>query len=441
MAAPSLATRMLSQEARALLTRLERVKPFALSETMVAAAAPSVQARAAIDGYLDRQRRALSAELHRYLAWLQAAEGPRVTPAEAQQRLTFLRLRFNVALAHFDLFSEAFGQRSETDTGVWLAGLDALARDALEVAGCPPPPPVLCHLVRGPGAAIRRARTRLPGGGHNPVALISIPRERMIGSGIASSLVHEVGHQGAALLDLVPPLRRAVQALPARGARARAVRDLWARWISEILADFWAVARLGVTASTGLMGVVSLPRPFVFRMSADGPHPIPWIRVKLSLAMGAALCPDAQWERLSRLWEHLYPLAGLHPDEHRVLAALEADLPRLVALLLDHRPAALGGRTLARSLDAHAHPPARLRALHRHWRGRREPLRGARPTLAFAVIGQARADGTLSPEQESHLLAELLKHWALRGALEASERCAALGPTHTRLPGLEEDHG
>ncbi len=55
-------------------------------------------------------------------------------------------------------------------------------------------------LLSGPraGAAIRRARTRLPGGGDNPVAIIRVPRERMVGSGIASSLVHEVGHQAAA---------------------------------------------------------------------------------------------------------------------------------------------------------------------------------------------------------------------------------------------------
>ena len=37
----------------------------------------------------------------------------------------------------------------------------------------------------------------------NPVAIIRVPRERMVGHGIASSLVHEVGHQGAALLGLV----------------------------------------------------------------------------------------------------------------------------------------------------------------------------------------------------------------------------------------------
>jgi hypothetical protein len=55
---------------------------------------------------------------------------------------------------------------------------------------------MVCYLDRGHGAAIRRARTRLPGGKSNPVAVIRVPRERMISHGIASSLIHEVGPSG-----------------------------------------------------------------------------------------------------------------------------------------------------------------------------------------------------------------------------------------------------
>ena len=73
----------------------------------------------------------------------------------------------------------------------------------------------------------------------------------MVGSGIASSLVHEVGHQGAALLDLVGSLRPLLQALQ-RGTGGQAqVWQLWERWISEIVADFWSLARVGVAATMG----------------------------------------------------------------------------------------------------------------------------------------------------------------------------------------------
>ena len=48
----------------------------------------------------------------------------------------------------------------------------------------------------------------------------------------------------------------------------------------------------------GLISVVSLPRPFVFRVSPDDPHPPPHIRVKLSAALGGAFYPQPAWRRL-----------------------------------------------------------------------------------------------------------------------------------------------
>jgi hypothetical protein len=41
----------------------------------------------------------------------------------------------------------------------------------------------------------------------------------------------------------------------------------------------------------------------------------------------------------------------------------------------------------------------------------------ASPSLAFAVIGQAKSDGQITPEEESDLLASLLTHWALQSTL------------------------
>jgi len=93
-----------------------------------------------------------------------------------------LRMRFNLGLSQLDLFSDAITQRSENETGLWLSGLDVAAQDALDLpGGYFRAPPVVCYLHRGLGGAIRRARTRLPGGGENPVSIIRIPRERMVG--------------------------------------------------------------------------------------------------------------------------------------------------------------------------------------------------------------------------------------------------------------------
>jgi hypothetical protein len=105
----------------------------------------------------------------------------------------------------------------------------------------------------------------------------------MIGSGIAGSLYHEVGHQGAVLLNLLNSLG---DDLRTTSADAEPIWGQWVRWRSEVVADLWALAQLGVGATLGLMGVVSLPKAFVFRLNRNDPHPAPWIRVLLSIRLG-----------------------------------------------------------------------------------------------------------------------------------------------------------
>ncbi|MCF4129942.1 hypothetical protein [Methylobacterium sp. SyP6R] len=419
-----LARAMLRQEARALLGRLARIKPFALQETMLPAAALLPRAQSAVERFLVAGRRELRSLIEGYLAWIDGPAGGAATTEEAHRRFVMLRLRFNVVLTQFDLFADVITQRSEAETGVWLGGLDVLAGDALALPGAYEAPPIICYLDRDVGAAIRRARTRLPGGGDNPVAIVRMPRERMVGSGIASSLVHEVGHQAAALLDLVPSLRTALQHRQ-RGAEAeRLAWGMWERWISEIVADLWSVARVGVVSTMGLMGVVALPRPFVFRLNLDDPHPMPWLRVKLSAAMGEALYPHPQWRRLAALWEGYYPRAGVPPQIGAVIAAAESTMPAFVALLADHRPPRLRGASLREALDLGPRQPARLAALWRAWNAAPAGLYRARPALVLAVLGQARADGRLDPEDEAALIAKLLTFWTLRATVNTAALCA-----------------
>jgi hypothetical protein len=426
MNASSMAQWLLGQEARALLTRLRRVRPFALQETMLPAAALSPAALIGIERFLVGNRYELRDQVRDYLRWLEG-EGRTMSAAEMQRRFTLVRLRFNDVLSQFDLFSEVITQRSENETGVWLSGLDVFASDALSLPE--PyfePPQVICYLARGPGAAVRRARTRLPGGGDNPVAIVRVPRERMIGHGIASSLVHEVGHQAAALLDLVPSLRPLLHAQVERARPStRMAWTLWERWVSEVVADLWSVGKLGIGSTLGLIGVVSLPSRFVFRIATDDPHPAPWIRVRLSCAVGDALYPHPQWRELSQLWEALYPPAELAPNVQQQLAALDRTIPAFAELLVTHRPASLRGRSLAEALPLDERRPAQLASYYRASRGEHRHLREAAPTLAFAVIGQARGLGLITPEDESRTVGNLLTYWALRSTLDIAEICAA----------------
>lgn len=420
------ASQFMVQETRSLLARLARVKPLALQETMTPAAAISPAAYIAIERFLAEGRAHLRQMAAAYLRWLHSEEGRQAPPEEVQRRYALLRLQFNGVLDQFDTFADVLTQRSEYETGVWLAGLDVAASAALALPGYYEAPPVICYLDRGHGAAIRRARTRLPGGGETPVAIIRVPRERMVGMGIASSLVHEVGHQGAALLDLIPSIRPVLLDMQHRDTEQRIAWRLWDRWISEILADFWAVAKVGVAGTLGLMGVVSLPRPFVFRVNLDDPHPVPWIRVKLSCAMGNVLYPHPQWDRLAAMWESFYPTHHLDGERRQLLAQLEAGIPGFVSLLVNHRPPALAGRSLGQVMAAAELQPARLAETYEAWRMAPGGLRAAPPALAFAVIGQARADGRIAPETESNVIAGLLTGWALRSTLAAAAHSVAV---------------
>ena len=422
------AARFLEQEARGLLTRLARVKPFALLTPSVPAASVTVAAQSAIESYLAGGRQELRARVTGFLRWIRSPEGRHATAVELQRRFTFLRLRFNVVLSQFDIFAEVLTQRSEHETGVFIGGLDVVAAEALELPGIKKPPPVICYLVRDPGAAIRRARTRLPGGGENPVAVIRVPRERMVGSGIASSLVHEVGHQGAALLGLVESLRTMLHGKQRLGGPDAVAWQLWERWISEIVADLWSVSKVGIAAPLGLIGVVSLPRAFVFRVNPEDPHPAPWIRVKLSCAMGAALYPHPQWDRLATLWGELYPVTTASPAQQQAFALLEESIPAFVRVLLAHSPPSLGGRSLLQVMRLGDRHPRQLMEQWRAWNGNRMSMRDYPPTFVFAAIGQARADGVVSPEAESQLLAYLLTYWALRSTLDIAEVCAIAQP-------------
>ncbi|SDK75918.1 hypothetical protein [Microbulbifer yueqingensis] len=407
--------RFLAWEARALLARLGQLEPLSLRTPAAPAATLAPAAMAAIEAHLIRERRELRVEVLDFLAWLEGADGRNAAPNQRQRRFALLKMRFNAELDSLDIFADVLNQRSEHETGLWLGGLDAAASDGLHRPGVlAAPPPVVTYLDRGHGAAIRRARTRLPGRGTNPVAVIRVPRERMVGSGIGASLLHEVGHQAAAMLDLITSLRGALRHHAARASGHLPAWRLWERWISEIVADLWALGTLGISATTGLIGVVSLPGYFVFRMRLDDPHPFPWLRVMLSCEMGRQLFRDPQWDHLEQLWVGFYPPQSQSHSRRRLLELLLETLPEFVQLLLEHRSTRLHWRSLREALPASARSPTRLRQLFRSCGGDISQLCNISPTLAMATIGQAAADKRLAPTTESRLLRQLLRHWALK---------------------------
>jgi hypothetical protein len=74
------------------------------------------------------------------------------------------------------------------------------------------------------------------------------------------------------------------------------------------------------------------------------------------------------------------------------------------------------------------------------FRRHRGQIRDVAPSVAFAVLGQARAIGELTPESEARTVESLLTYWALRSTLDVAELAASLKtaqPIQPVLPLME----
>ena len=223
----------------------------------------------------------------------------------------------------------------------------------------------------------------------------------------------------------VPPCLR----MPRKGGPGRIGIDGSPKsWRISGQSPGWAAA-----STVGLMGVVSLPRPFVFRVNQDDPHPMPWVRVMLSAAIGSALYPHPQWKRVAELWESYYPLTSLDQSTARVIQMLREGIPEFVKFLIDFQPRRLRGYSLSQAMNLRERQPERLAELKREWDRKPAQLYEAPPSLVLAVLGQARFTSHLTPEDESVLIAKLLTYWALKTALDTSTYCAHRQNRRTRL--------
>lgn len=404
----------LANEAQSLLARLNQVKPFSMTMPMVKGAAVSENALKEIMHLLESSKAELRNNIYKFIEKIKLLKHTASAEQNLQGVYTILKLRFNSILDQLDIFADVLSQRSEHEVGIWLSGLDVLAEDGLKsLLPFTAVPSLMVYLDRGHGAAIRRARTRLPGGDENPVAVIQVPRERMVGSGIASSLIHEVGHQAAALLNFVPNLKETIAQIAAerKGVTAWKYFD---RWISEIICDVWAAGHLGVAATLGLMNVLSLPKYFQFRLDLTDPHPAPYVRVYLSYKFGKKLFPHPQWDRLWQMWNTFYPKEGLKPSTLTVLNEIEQEADLFITAVLNLSTAEMKGKRLYELFPLNERTPQQLKHIYQTWKLKQSVLLQLPPTLVFAVIGQAKADLAIDAAIESRVLTSQLKFWAFK---------------------------
>ena len=139
--------------------------------------------------------------------------------------------------------------------------------------------------------------------------------------------------------------------------------------------------------------------------------------------MGRSLYPDPQWDKLAQLWEEFYPPSRLDDTRRRLLGILEATIPSFVEVLVHHRPIALNGHSLKEVLPVVERQPAELRKHWQAWQASPIVRRRTSPSLAFAVLGQAKVDGQLPSEREGTLVSEMLTRWAVSNSISSLASC------------------
>jgi hypothetical protein len=278
--------------------------------------------------------------------------------ARVADRVVAFRRRFTRTETVLDFYGDAVNTRTSPRLAALLTACDVLAVQAMTQVLRPlgrEIPPVLTYVDKGLGASILRAGLRLwDGGSLSPVAAIKIVRHNLLRP---TSLLHEAGHQVAHLTGWTGELVEAF-----RHELGPELGDVWAGWASEITADAFAFAHTGYGSVAALHDVLAGDVASVFRYPLGDPHPIPYLRVLLGVAMCDRCYGAGPWDDLARAWIRTHQIAQA-PQELRPLLASVAVLPAIAGLCLYQPMRAFGGRTLAALADPAAVHPDRLGAL------------------------------------------------------------------------------
>lgn len=343
---------------RAALATLDDIENFA-----------SAAAWRALESYLDtaiRQRlgqavEELKREADVLSAQLRAARSDDELE-RVRQRVVAFRRRFLQVETMLDFYGDAVNTRTSPKLAAILRGCDVLASQALERALAPlgrPVPPVLVYIDKGFGASILRAGLRFwTGGPLSPAAAIKITRHNL---GRPTALIHEAGHQFAAIVGWNEELATALQRELA-GASAE-VASMWGATASEVAADCFAFAHAGYASVAALHDVVAGEEESVFRLMPGDPHPVAFVRVLLGVQMCVRFFGAGPWDELAAAWVRAYPLRRAPRDVRGLLELSVELLPRIVDVCMRRPMLAFGGRSLAALVDPAAVRPDALKRI------------------------------------------------------------------------------
>lgn len=312
-----------------------------------------------LTGVIDRlagQARVLST-LHR------EARSP-TARADVRRRLLEFQRQYLRTERTLDFFADAINCRTNPQVAAVLRACDTLANrsmtQVLDAIGKITPPAVT-YLGEGRGASILKAHQRLWDGGEIcPVAAIKVTRHNLLQP---TALVHEAGHQVAAIVGWNDELAATLaQSLQRQGASAD-LADIWAGWASEIAADAFSFVHTGFASVAALHDVLDGDPAQVFRHLQGDPHPISYLRVLLGVQMCRHFYGEGPWDTLALSWTGTHRLERAAPETRVIAVDSLALLDAVVRLAIDTPMRAFQGRALRAIVMPERVSPAALNEL------------------------------------------------------------------------------
>lgn len=266
-----------------------------------------------------------------------------------------------------DFYVDAVRARSNPELSAQLRACDVMAERAITSALKPlgkPCPPILTYFKPGIGASILRMGTQLWDGSLSQIAAVKLTYHNRLRP---TALIHEAGHQFAAILGWNEALAQALR--DGLGSIDRRAALQVAAWSSEIAADVFAFVHTGFASVAALTDVISGRGGQVFRYLPGDPHPVSFLRVLLGVEMCRRFYGQGAWDELAATWLELYPMSGADQFVADLIRALLPALPRVVELGLLTPVACFSGRRLSDLVDPKQVAPFALREMERQAAG------------------------------------------------------------------------
>ena len=281
--------------------------------------------------------------------------------SELEKENFALQLKLLKAEETIHFYTVAINSRTTAGMAALLRACDILCERSMREILQPlakETPYVLTYIDKGVGASILKAGLKLWDGRISPVAAIKVTQHNLYRP---TAIIHETGHQVAHILNWTDQVSYAfTNQLKNHPA---SVREAFAGWSSEIVADAFAFVHTGFAAVASLHDVVSGFPSAVLAYHAFDPHPISYVRVLMNTEMCRQFYGTGPWDGLEEGFKNDYDLKLVSSSASRLIKDCVQALPDAVNIVLRNVYPAFGNKSLSQLIPPERVSPKELEKL------------------------------------------------------------------------------